>query len=196
MAVLLVGLVLLGVCCFVLPKLKSRTTPAPLPPGPSGKPIVGNIADLPPRGVREWEHWGTFKDRYGPISSISVFGTTMIIINDSRIAFDLFEKRSSTFSDRPRMVFAGEMCGWKDILVGRMYDHQFKLYRRNIHAILGSRAAVSNFDELHEIEVRRFAFRILETPGRLIQHIRTCVVIIASFSATLRHPSAKLVPSY
>ena len=97
----------------------------------------------------------------------------MIIINDSRIAFDLFERRSLTYSDRPRMVFAGEMCGWEHALSSQMYSERFKAYRRNVHAILGTRAAVSKFNELQETEARRFALRVLNTPENLTHHIRT-----------------------
>jgi hypothetical protein len=47
----------------------------------------------------------------GPISSVTVMGKTMIIINDAKVAFDLLDKRSVNYSSRPRQVFAGEMYG-------------------------------------------------------------------------------------
>ena len=53
-------------------------------------------------------------DALGPISSVTTFGQTLVILNDQSIAFELLEKRSSIYSSRPRFVFGGEM-----------YDHIF-----------------------------------------------------------------------
>lgn len=41
----------------------------PLPPGPKGLPLVGNLSHLPPPGVFEAHHWLKFKDLYGTTSS-------------------------------------------------------------------------------------------------------------------------------
>jgi hypothetical protein len=81
----------------------------PLPPGPNGLPLVGNINDLPPQGSQEYLHWLRFKERYGPLSSITILGQTMIIIHDREIALELMEKRASKHSGRPNMKFAMEM---------------------------------------------------------------------------------------
>ena len=45
----------------------------------------------------------------GPISSVEVFGQHIIILNEKRLAFELLDKRSSIYSDRPTMIFGGEM---------------------------------------------------------------------------------------
>lgn len=81
----------------------------PLPPGPKGLPLVGNVADLPPKGGLEWQHWLKHKDLYGPISAVTVFGQTIILVHDLQIALELLDKRGAKYSSRPRMVFAGEM---------------------------------------------------------------------------------------
>ena len=45
----------------------------------------------------------------GPISSVTVLGTTFVIINDKDVAFDLLDKRSTVYSSRPVLTFAGGM---------------------------------------------------------------------------------------
>lgn len=78
-----------------------------LPPGPKPLPLVGNLLDLPKD--HDWVHWAKHKDVYGPISSVTVFNQTIIILNDVQATIDLFEKRSNIYSDRPILTFAGEM---------------------------------------------------------------------------------------
>src|ERR1700761_8505789 len=82
----------------------------PLPPGPKPKFLLGNIADLPPAGSKEWLHWLKLKDQYGPISSLTVLGQTMVIISDYKLAVELMEKRSTNASSRPTMEFGAKMC--------------------------------------------------------------------------------------
>lgn len=83
----------------------------PLPPGPKGIPILGNISDLPKPGMLECHHWLKHKDLYGPISSITVLGQTFVIINDAQIALELLRDRSALHSARPHMVFSSDMYG-------------------------------------------------------------------------------------
>ena len=74
------------------------------------------------------------------------------------------------------MAFLTETrIGWDKILSGEQYSDRFRAQRKNIHAVIGTKAAVSRFFELQEAEVRRFLFRVLESPEELLHHIRTFV---------------------
>lgn len=53
---------------LVLTKLLSVFSHAgrrPLPPGPRGQPLIGNLKDMPPAGVLEAHHWLKHKELYG-----------------------------------------------------------------------------------------------------------------------------------
>lgn len=45
----------------------------------------------------------------GPISSVTILGQTIVIVNDVQTAVELLEKRSAKHSSRPKQIFAGEM---------------------------------------------------------------------------------------
>ncbi|RYC62135.1 hypothetical protein CHU98_g4072 [Xylaria longipes] len=167
---LLVVLLLVGV---VLTPVARKTKRGPLPPGPNGWPLVGNVTDLPRGGVREWEHWLKHKDLYGPISSVTALGTTIILLHSHELASELFEKRSAKYSTRTRLVFGCEMVGWGNITGLLKYDRHFRAQRKAVHTIMGTPSLSSAYLPLQETEVHRFLLRVLEKPEDLVQHIRT-----------------------
>jgi hypothetical protein len=89
--------------------LRKSSHDLPLPPGPKGIPLLGNINDLPKPGILECHHWIKHKDLYGPISSITVLGQTFVIINDADTTVELLSNRAAVYSGRPHMVFSGDM---------------------------------------------------------------------------------------
>jgi hypothetical protein len=160
-----------AVIVYVVKTTLLRKRRGPLPPGPKPKPILGNLTDLPPKGGHDWKYWLTFKELYGPISSITIFGQTLIIVNDAQIAFELLDKRSAIHSSRPRMVFAGEMVGWEDSTGLQKYSNTLRAHRKNIRGIIGSKWVLAPFYPLLDVEVRRFLFRVLENPTDFVDHL-------------------------
>lgn len=61
-----INVLLLVVAIYLAKRIWAREKKrAPHPPGPRPKPIIGNITDLPPSGIQEWQHWLKHKDLYG-----------------------------------------------------------------------------------------------------------------------------------
>jgi hypothetical protein len=100
------ALALLG---YIIFKHIQRRSKGPLPPGPKGLPLLGNILDLPPPGTVEWTHWQKHKEKYGPISSVSVMGQLFVILHDKQVIVDLLETRALKSASRPKLVFAGDV---------------------------------------------------------------------------------------
>lgn len=144
-----------------------------LPPGPNRLPIVGNILDLPPAEIPEFQHWLKFKDLYGPISSVTVLGQTMIILHDKQAAYDIMAKMSLKTSSRPKSVFAYEMCGFDNYTSGRPYDATFRLHRKLMHQQAGTKQLAARFNEIQDVESCHLLQRILDDSENLIKHFRT-----------------------
>lgn len=156
--------------------LKSRHNgrlKAPLPPGPKRLPLIGNLRDMPPKGAREWEHWAKHRELYGPISSVTLFGTNIIIVNDGKAAIDLLEKRGGIHASRPYMVFLMELCGWFYTASSLPYGPRLRSYRQRFHRFIGTQSALARYSHVQEVEAHRFLLRVLEKPETLLEHVRT-----------------------
>ncbi|KIX96479.1 uncharacterized protein Z520_07745 [Fonsecaea multimorphosa CBS 102226] len=70
-----------------------------LPPGPPTVPILGNAHQIPLTGLgKKFEQWAK---EYGPIYSLKVFNSTMIVIADRKATYELLDKKGSIYSERP-----------------------------------------------------------------------------------------------
>ncbi|KIJ44994.1 hypothetical protein M422DRAFT_30174 [Sphaerobolus stellatus SS14] len=141
-----------------------------LPPGPKGIPLLGNILDQPT--THEWIHWGKHKEVYGPISSVTVLGQTIVILNDLKTCMELLEKRSADYAGRPRLPFAGEMIGWNRQMILAPYGEHFLSMRKLVARHIGTRKSLVEFQSIQETEIRRFLFRVYEHPRTLLRSIR------------------------
>lgn len=89
--------------------------------GPRRWPILGNALEMPRTYAwLTYSHWAKiygmfwYSDHFnlmlqyasivGEIVQLDVFGQPIVILNSTKVAKDLLDKRSLIYSDRPRMV--------------------------------------------------------------------------------------------
>ncbi|KAG8774723.1 hypothetical protein FRC12_001854 [Ceratobasidium sp. 428] len=146
---------------------KSTSSDLPLPPSPRSYPIIGNLLSMP----QTFEHLAfekIGKQLGSDIFSLSVFGTTLVVLNSARAAGDLFEKRSTIYSDRvcppmlgePSLLDAGSMM----IVVG--YNDRWRRYRRMLHPWL-QKKATETFYTAQEHQARLLLRRLLDSSHHL-----------------------------
>ncbi|KAI0363948.1 cytochrome P450 [Pilatotrama ljubarskyi] len=150
-----------------------RRRRGPLPPGPRGWPIIGNVFDVPPS--HHWKAFAKWGTHYGDLMSITLLGQPMIIINSFQYAYELLEKRSAIYSDRPHLTMAGDIVGWDQILVLLRYGAQFREYRRLMARALGSRRSVEAFAPVIEAQSAQLLLRLYRDSTDIADQIRKCV---------------------
>lgn len=150
------------------------------PPGPPGLPIFGNILDLPGKTEPEFLHWLKFKDDYGPISSVTALGQTIVILHDRQAALDILEKVASKSSGRPHSTLA-TMIGYENMIGFMQYNASWRRQRKLIHQELGTRKAASQADGIQDAESIHLLAKILKSPENLRQHIKAQVFSDMSF---------------
>lgn len=109
------GAALAVLVLLLIRKTFDRQRKSALPPGPKPWPILGNITDMPPKGQCEWKHWLKHTELYGPVSSVTALGKTIIILHYKQSALELMEKRATTYSGRPTSTFAMDMWVHPDL---------------------------------------------------------------------------------
>ncbi|KAF9236656.1 cytochrome P450 [Melanogaster broomeanus] len=141
-------------------RLRRNNHALPFPPGPKAFPIIGNFFDVP--NEKSWETFSKWQKQYGDIISIELLGRRIVILNSSKHAIELLEKRSLKSANRPNFLLAGEMIGWKNTLVMSQY----------VHRVIGTRSILEPYYHHVEHQGYRFLNRLLDTPDDFAEHVR------------------------
>ncbi|KAG1843662.1 cytochrome P450 [Suillus subluteus] len=119
-------------------KLRSRSH-LPLPPGPPGHWLFGNL--LP--SANQSQQFAEWINTYGPIISLQIGpGRVMVIIGRHQEANDIMEKEGGVLADRPRAV-AAEIVSRGLYMILVRPGEQFRRLRKAAHTYLQAKAADS-----------------------------------------------------
>ncbi|EJD05381.1 cytochrome P450 [Fomitiporia mediterranea MF3/22] len=151
------------------PSKQSRGHGLPLPPGPKPLPFLGNALDMPVK--REWEAFAKWANEYGDIVHVSVFGQNFIFLNSAKVVNDLFDKRGSIYSDKPRLPLLTELLDFEWNFGFMPYGEEWRKYRRMFVGKFGASAA-HIFNPIHERVSGLLLQRFLDTPEDFIDHLR------------------------
>ncbi|EKM82076.1 hypothetical protein AGABI1DRAFT_105435 [Agaricus bisporus var. burnettii JB137-S8] len=137
----------------------------PLPPGPKGWPVIGNLLDMPTEF--EWKTYHEWsKNLDTDILHVPVMGTNLIVLDSPEAVMELLERRSSIYSDRARMPMI------RSFNVGFMpYGDFWRKSRRLMHELLHPTAALRF--RPHELKATHHLLeRLLDNPKNVIENLR------------------------
>ncbi|PON22939.1 hypothetical protein TGAM01_v208194 [Trichoderma gamsii] len=161
---------LIALISFAIYHQLFRSKKKNLPPGPKGLPIVGNVLDLPPKGVPDYIHWKSVTDKYGPIASVTIMGRHLIFIADKQDAQEILDKKSSASSGRPAFEFS-KYSGFGKMIPIHQQTREFKVHRKFMHKGLGTKLIVSKHADILELHTGLLLQDTLKAPEQILRHL-------------------------
>ncbi|TFK36285.1 cytochrome P450 [Crucibulum laeve] len=164
------GGILLFICFSRVANRRKIPSGLTLPPGPKGYPIIGNLFDIPTD--KPWLVYDQWCKRFNSdILYFEVLGQPFIILGSLSRTYDLFEKRSSNYSDRMRMPMIIELMNWDYNMAMLPYGTWWRRHRRAFHEHFHPNV-VAKYQPVQLREARSFLRRLLDTPENFLHHVR------------------------
>ncbi|KAF1348093.1 cytochrome P450 [Delphinella strobiligena] len=169
------------VLCAAVAYLRPKTSLLPLPPGPPGEPILGNLRIVPTDNPElTYAKWS--KEYNSDVLYVNILGQPVVILNSVQAAIDLLDKRGSNYCDRPRFVLF-EVMGWNATLTFLRWGPHFRLHRKVLQRAFTPTSCLS-YRALQERETHTMLHGILKTPDAwetVLRRFATAIVLGIGF---------------
>ncbi|KAF8154532.1 cytochrome P450 [Crassisporium funariophilum] len=120
---------------------------------------------------KPWLVYDKWQKIYGDMVYFEVLGQPFLVLGTLERTNDLFEKRSSNYSDRMRMPMIIELMQWDYNMAFLPYGSWWRRHRRAFHEHFHPNV-VAQYQPVQTREVRAFLHRLLSTPDNFMHHIR------------------------
>ncbi|KAH9941442.1 cytochrome P450 [Amylocystis lapponica] len=158
----------LGLAAWVVFALRTRRSRLPLPPGPPGVPITGNLLQVdplrlypkaslprvPPRFPAhpdtQFQEWAK---KYGEIFSLRFGAQTIIVLNTPEAAHELFVNRGVKYASRAPPHVAQDVMSVGQRMVFLKYGPEWKASRKSFQSAIGP-AASKGLRRFQDLESR------------------------------------------
>ncbi|KZT11605.1 putative monooxygenase [Laetiporus sulphureus 93-53] len=115
---------------------------------------------------------------------LEALGKPIVVLNSATAVYDLLDKRSSIYSDRPPLM-----------LVLRPYGDVFKAQRKLV-AHDFSQSVIPNYYSIQELEARKLVFGILNDPTSLvsqIEHRVASIILRVTYGYTVKEEDVPMM---
>ncbi|XP_043704125.1 flavonoid 3',5'-hydroxylase-like [Telopea speciosissima] len=140
----------------------SRRERSPLPPGPRGLPIVGN---LPFIGTELHRSFAKFAETYGPIMKLRLGSKLCIVVTSPSLAKEVFKDQDTVFANHDLIAVAATATyGGVDMVYSPYGDHWRMLRKICVSEMLNHKRLEALYG-LRRREVRHMASQIYSEVG-------------------------------
>ncbi|KAH9170547.1 cytochrome P450 [Lactarius sanguifluus] len=140
-----------------------------VPPGPRGLPLIGNALEL---RDKLWLFQSDCKQKYEDVMYLSALGQPILVLNSLKAVAELFDRRGTIYSSRPRLIMAQEIVAGNLLFPFLSHvDDRWRRNRRAAHQGL-TKAAVRGYHNLLRKEGILLTSALLADPGALEKHFQ------------------------
>ena len=108
---------------------------------------------------------------------IDLLGQPLVIVGSHQTAVDMLERKTSLYSDRPRLTVA-RLVGWDRLTALLPYGSRWRETRRLFAPALGSRSSVVAFEPIMNVQITRALPRMVLNPNGIVDEVYRFVVIL------------------
>lgn len=128
----------------------------------AGKPIVGNLLDIPLH--HSWFKFTVWADQYGVIFKLNIAGGAHVVVSTEKIANELMRERSTLSPSREQLQMAAQLLSDNLCPLFLLYRELWRNGRKLMHHLTMSSVAIA-YQAIQEEESIRCASGT--RPGRL-----------------------------
>ncbi|TFK20076.1 O-methylsterigmatocystin oxidoreductase [Coprinopsis marcescibilis] len=149
--------------------LTSKRKRLPLPPGPTGLPVVGNLFHLPQ--AKPWLVYNDWAKQYGDVMYVNAMGQGIIVLNTLPAVLALMDKRAVNNSDRGDLT-TFDMLDFRYAFSFMQYGNRWRVHRRAFHQFLNQNQAPTYLPIVEE-ECLIYLRNLARNQGHLFKDTRT-----------------------
>ncbi|KAL4878052.1 cytochrome P450 [Aspergillus karnatakaensis] len=131
-------------------------------PGPPGKPLVGNLLDIPPH--HSWLKFKDWADEYGPIFRLNLGGRQHVVLSTEKAANDLLRERGTYYSSREYLPMASGILSRELRPLLLPYNDRWRRGRRLMHQ-LTMPVAADSYQPVQDYESKKLLVSLLQDPA-------------------------------
>lgn len=103
--------------------------------------------------------------------SVTALGQRIVILGSLEATFDLLDKRSAIYSDRPYLTLTGEIVGHQRTIPLCPYGDRMKKLRRMFVKAIGTRQLVEAFVPILLENMQDLMLHLIQSPDKFKEYI-------------------------